>query len=58
MSDQAIYVPAKDYMHVAGIIRTLTENGVLMESLSISVRAGELELGDATGSYGNRTWDR
>lgn len=45
-------------MHVANVIRSLTENGVPIRDLSVAVGKGRLQLGDDTGSYGIHMWDR
>jgi hypothetical protein len=51
---EPIKVPAEDFMHVAEVIRRLTEGGVPMSDMFIGVTSRQLELLDETGSYGIR----
>lgn len=50
-------VPAEQYLHVADVIRMLTNGGVPIRDLYVEVQNGILELRDDTGSYGVHMWD-
>lgn len=50
--ENTVYVPAAEYMHVADVIRALTQSNAATKDLFVAVREGELQLGDETGSYG------
>lgn len=53
-----VYVPAAEFLDVANVIASLVSapNAVPIGDLVVAVREGELQLGDATGSYGVRVF--
>lgn len=62
MSRQPIRVPAQHILSLASVIQSVQDrviaSGGRRDELEVLVTDGELELVDATGTYGVRRWGR